>query len=48
MILVTRYLPFHTWSGQHLGLEIIADEQTVLKYILEYVLTLRLFIANTF
>ena len=28
----------HTWSGQNLGLEIDADEQTILKYILEYVL----------
>ena len=28
----------HPWSGQHLGLEIDADEQTILKYILEYVL----------
>ena len=28
----------HTWSGQHLGLDIDADEQTILKYILEYVL----------
>ena len=28
----------HTWSGQYLGLEIDADEQTILKYILEYVL----------
>ena len=31
-------LPYHPWSRQHLGLEIDADEQTILKYILEYVL----------
>ena len=28
----------HPWSGQHLGLEMDADEQTILKHILEYVL----------
>ena len=28
----------YAWFGQHLGLEIDADEQTILKYILEYVL----------
>ena len=27
----------HPWSGQLLGLKIDADEQTILKYILEYV-----------
>ena len=37
-ILYEETLYDHPWSGQHLGLEIDADEQTILKYILEYVL----------
>ena len=37
-VLTFHCLIDHLWSGAHLGLEIDADEQTILKYILEYVL----------